>query len=135
MKIIDENYVDMVDDIMEFHKTFCKDQINLKPMTPEIAKLRERLIVEEVRDELLPALWSENLVKIADGIADSIVVLIGTAIAYGIPLKQVWKEVHRSNMAKMQADGTVKRREDGKILKPDNWTPPDIEGILNANRK
>lgn len=124
--------VDMVDDIMEFHKTFCPDQIELFPQEPnnKIKLLRTRLIDEEVNTELLPALKSGNLVQIADGIADSIVVLIGTAIAYGIPLKEVWKAVHKSNMAKAQPDGTVLRREDGKILKPDDWKAPDIGKIL-----
>jgi predicted HAD superfamily Cof-like phosphohydrolase len=40
----------------------------------------------------------------------------------------VWKEVHRSNMAKLE--GGVRKREDGKILKPEGWTPPDVEGVM-----
>lgn len=122
---------DMYNDVMNFHKTFCPDQIELFPQIPkkEIKQLRIKLITEEVVKELLPALESDNLVEIADGIFDSIVVLLGTAIAYGIP-KEVWSAIHISNMAKAQCDGTVIRREDGKILKPEGWKAPDIGRIL-----
>jgi predicted HAD superfamily Cof-like phosphohydrolase len=34
-------------------------------------------------------------------------------------------------MLKVGEDGKVKRREDGKILKPDGWRPPDIWAVLN----
>lgn len=136
MKVLDDNHVDMIEDVKEFHKVFCtnqlRDTVGLPPL--QIRDLRTNLIEEEVTGELIPALDSGNIIEIADAIADSIVVLIGTALAYGIPLKQVWKEVHRSNMAKMQPDGTVKRRADGKILKPEGWTPPDIKGIIDGLR-
>jgi predicted HAD superfamily Cof-like phosphohydrolase len=48
----------------------------------------------------------------------------------GIPFRAVFKEVHRSNMAKLDKNGTVLRREDGKVIKPEGWTPPDIAGVL-----
>jgi len=41
----------------------------------------------------------------------------------------VFAEVHRSNMAKL-VDGKVIRREDGKVLKPEGWTPPDVKGAM-----
>ena len=41
-----------------------------------------------------------------------------------------FREVHRSNMAKVGPGGKVLRREDGKILKPEGWTPPDLKGVL-----
>ena len=63
---------------------------------------------------------------VADGIADLIYVAVGTASALGIDLEPVWEEVQRSNMEKVS--GPV--REDGKRLKPDNWTPPQIERVI-----
>jgi predicted HAD superfamily Cof-like phosphohydrolase len=72
-----------------------------------------------------------NIVEIADAIADSIYVLIGTALEYGIPLDAVWGEVQISNMAKVDLDtGKVRRREDGKVLKSEGWTKPDIRKAL-----
>lgn len=55
---------------------------------------------------------------------------IQCGLAHGLPMDEVWAEVQRSNMSKISADGTVKRREDGKILKPLGWKPPDIRGVL-----
>jgi len=87
--------------------------------------LRVELIREET-EETLAALAVDDLVEIADGIADSIYVLVGTALEYGIPLDRVWWEVHRSNMEKTGGP----RRADGKILKPPGWTPPNIRGAM-----
>jgi hypothetical protein len=70
-------------------------------------------------------------VERADATIDLIVVLIGYAHSMGWPLAALWSEVHRSNMAKVDpATGAVRRREDGKILKPPGWTPPDVAGVL-----
>ncbi len=115
-------------------------------------QLRIALISEEVQ-ETLEAIVRDDLIEVADGIADSIVVLVGTALEYGIDLTAVWDEVHRSNMAKFpkcekcDVSGMVPYRsevcpdcngrgtqlvlrDDGKILKPEGWTPPDIAGAL-----
>lgn len=118
----------MFEDIKELTIAF-EATYNVIPQVPneETKRLRHTLISEEV-EETLKAIREDDLTEIADGIADSIVVLLGTAVAYGIDMEPVWNEVHRSNMAKVK-DGLI-RRADGKILKPEGWTPPDIEGVL-----
>jgi len=45
-------------------------------------------------------------------------------------LEEAFRIVHRNNMSKVQPDGTVKRREDGKVLKPDNYVPVDLTGLI-----
>jgi predicted HAD superfamily Cof-like phosphohydrolase len=70
-----------------------------------------------------------DIIEVADALADIIYIACGTAVSYGIPLDDVFAEVHRSNMAKL-VDGKVIRREDGKIQKPDGWTAPDVKGVL-----
>lgn len=55
---------------------------------------------------------------------------LATAEAYRIPLKEVFEEIHRSNMSKLDENGNAIRRADGKILKPDHYSPPDVEGVL-----
>jgi predicted HAD superfamily Cof-like phosphohydrolase len=76
---------------------------------------------------------AKSLPDIADAIADSIYVLVGTALEYGIPLDRVWNAVQAANMAEVDpVTGLVRKRTDGKILKPDGWLPPDIAGILQT---
>lgn len=100
---------------------------------PELPSRKERemratLLAEEF-EEYMVAEDENDLVEIADALADIIYIACGTAASYGIDLDEVFKEVHRSNMAKL-VDGKVIRREDGKILKPEGWTPPDIKSVL-----
>lgn len=114
------------EDIETFHVA-CGHHIGVKPWIPPIPvqELRYSLIYEEMR-ETLKAIREDDLVGIADGIVDSIVVLLGTAVSYGITLQPIWDEVHRTNMAKV---GGGKNRE-GKSLKPEGWEPPGIRGLL-----
>ena len=85
--------------------------------------------MEEVR-EYLEGEENEDIENVAKELADIIYIVCGTAVSYGIPLDKVFEAVHRSNMAKLGPDGKPRRREDGKILKPEGWTPPDIKSIL-----
>lgn len=107
------------------------------PQKASAIRLAVTLCEEEYNRELSIALNQfrnaptlENLAEVADGIGDTIYVLCQLARSLGIPLGKVWNEIQRSNMSKVGADGTVKRREDGKVLKPEGWTKPDIHGIL-----
>ena len=72
-----------------------------------------------------------DLERVADALADIAYVVEGTNLEFGIDSGPVLDEVHRANMAKV--GGPV--REDGKRLKPEGWTPPDIAGILEQQRK
>ena len=98
---------------------------------PERRVLHMDLLDEEVA-EIQLAEDADDLFGVADGIADAIYVLVGMAIEYGIPIERVFAEVHRANMAKRRPDGSVVKRADGKILKPEGWTPPDVAGMLRA---
>jgi predicted HAD superfamily Cof-like phosphohydrolase len=121
-----------VDDVRAFHLV-TDTPVLASPQIPNADRilLRKRLIDEEVNVELFTAMKENNIVEIADAIADSIYVLIGTALEYGIPLDAVWGEVQISNMAKVDLDtGKVRRREDGKVLKSEGWTKPDIRKAL-----
>lgn len=93
-------------------------------------ELRMRLIREEfleVMDELLDAKNGKaNLRNIAKELADLCVVTIGTAQLMEIPFTQVFEEVMRSNISKVNADGTINVRADGKILKPLTYKAPDL---------
>lgn len=115
-------------DVLDFHRKFgC--HVGSTPAVPSegTPELRARLLREEF-DETLDALGRGDLPALADGLADLIYVLLGTAASYGIDLRPVWAAVHAANMAK-DGGGT---RADGKVLKPPGWAPPDIEGILSS---
>lgn len=89
-----------LEDLKEFHRVFQAAASDRPTIVDEATyRLRRELIREEVQ-ELLDAMRDDNLVEIADGLADACYVIIGTAVAYGIPLDKVWEEVHRSNMEK-----------------------------------
>ena len=74
-----------------------------------------------------------NRPKVAKELADLLYVVYGSADTMDIPMDEVYAEVHRSNMSKMHPDGTVRYREDGKILKTEFYSPADIEKVLNAS--
>ena len=72
----------------------------------------------------------KDVPEIADAIGDCIYVLVGMALEYGIPLDHVWQEIQDSNMKKFPGGRVLRRESDGKVLKPEGWQPPDIEGAL-----
>jgi predicted HAD superfamily Cof-like phosphohydrolase len=100
----------------------------------EVRELRLRLISEEL-DELRAALEGGDLVGVADAIADLLYVVYGAAVTFGIPIDEVFAEVHRANLAKLDARSGPVERDDGKLLKPDDWMPPDIGAILARTKR
>ena len=119
----------MFQDVKAF-QTAVGQHIGSKPEFPDDAEreLRIKLLKEEY-EEYIQGECKHDLENIAKELADIIYIVCGTAASYGIPLDKVFDEVHKSNMAKL-IDGKPVRRDDGKILKPDGWTPPDIKKIL-----
>jgi predicted HAD superfamily Cof-like phosphohydrolase len=118
--------------VADFHRAY-ELPLRLTP-TAEVGsaqvQLRQALIEEEVA-ELAAAAANDDLVGIADALADIVYVAYGTAHVYGIDLDAVLTEVHASNMTKLGADGRPVRRADGKILKGPDYRPPDIATVLH----
>ena len=106
---------------------------NTKPtlLDPSESMLRYELGKEELI-EYLEACNNDDLVEITDSLADQLYILLGTMVAHGMQdiIEDVFDEVHRSNMSKLGADGKPIYREDGKVLKGPNFTPPNIEQFL-----
>jgi predicted HAD superfamily Cof-like phosphohydrolase len=99
--------------------------------TAKQAKLYAALIEEEMK-EFRDAVAAKDDVETFDAILDIIVVCIGYGLSRGWPMVEGWQEVMQSNLAKIDASGFVKRREDGKILKPEGWQAPDLGRVMNA---
>ena len=89
-----------------------------------------RDLIEEEKAELDAALAAGDEVETFDAILDIIVVCIGYGLSRGWPMGEGWQEVMESNLAKIGPDGFVKRRADGKILKPEGWQAPDLKRVL-----
>lgn len=117
--------------VQEFHRKF-EILIRTAPtnLTDEIKQLRVRLIQEEF-DELKESMATGNLASVAKEMADLLYVVYGTAVSYGIDMKPVFQEVHRSNLSKV---GGYKRA-DGKWMKPPTYSPAKLEPILEAQRE
>ena len=117
--------------VEEFHRKF-EIAIGRSPSLPDEAtrRLRIRLIQEEF-DELQEAMGGQDLAAVAKELADLLYVVYGTAVAYGMDMEPVFREVHRSNLTKV---GGYKRA-DGKWVKPSTYSPACLEPIVDAQRK
>ncbi len=69
---------------------------------------------------------------LAKELADILYVTYGTAEILGIPLEDVFQEVHRSNMSKLGLSGRPVRRHDGKVLKGPNYQEADVAGVMSG---
>lgn len=94
-------------------------------------KLYCDLIEEEYNDELKAAIANNDRVEQLDALIDILVVTIGAIHSMGADAEGAWKEVMRTNFAKIDKDtGKVRKREDGKVLKPMGWVPPDLKPFV-----
>ena len=93
---------------------------------PDQYKMYLNLIDEEVQ-ELKLAVERGDTVEQLDALLDIIVVTIGAIHSAGHDGEGGWKEVMSTNFAKIGKEtGKVRKREDGKVLKPVGWVPPDL---------
>lgn len=94
--------------------------------------LRYKLMREE-NEEYLEAANNGDLVEVADALGDMLYILCGTIIEHGLQDKidEVFEEIQKSNMSKLDENGEPIYRKDGKVLKGPNYFKPDIATILN----
>lgn len=84
-------------------------------------------LIDEERDELQEAIEACDPKEILDALTDILVVTIGAIHSAGMNGEGAWNEVMRTNFAKIdEATGKVNKREDGKVLKPVGWMPPEL---------
>jgi predicted HAD superfamily Cof-like phosphohydrolase len=117
-----------------FHDSF-KIENNYAPtvnLSEADIHLRHNLMKEE-NEEYLEAALNGDLVEVADALGDQLYILCGTILKHGLQNKivEVFEEIQRSNMSKLDADGKPIYREDGKVLKSDLYFKPNIAAILD----
>lgn len=89
-------------------------------------------MIEEEFNEVMDELYDPepDRARVAKELADLLYVTYGAAAALGIPIDAVFREVHRSNMSKLDSDGKPIKREDGKVIKGPNYKAPDIRRLV-----
>jgi predicted HAD superfamily Cof-like phosphohydrolase len=122
-----------IEHVARFHDVFQigNEEKPLAQADKDTFMLRYNLMKEE-NDEYLEAAKNGDLVEIADALGDMMYILCGTILKHGLQhkIEEVFEEIQRSNMSKLDKDGNPIFREDGKILKSDLYFKPSIQEIL-----
>jgi len=88
-------------------------------------------LIKEETKELQEAFDNNDRTEILDALIDILVVTAGAINSMGANGEAAWNEVMKTNFAKIDSEtGKVKKREDGKVLKPDNWQPPNLKPFV-----
>jgi len=118
--------------VEKFHIAFGEANGDKPDNLPSDKYMLRYSLAKEELDEYLEACKNNDIVEIADALWDQLYILCGTILKHGLQhkIEEVFAEIQRSNMSKLDADGKPIRREDGKILKGPDYTPPDIASIL-----
>jgi len=92
-------------------------------------------LIEEEAEELNQAIIAKDKVEMLDALIDIVVVTVGAIHSMGADGEGAWNEVMRTNFAKIDPEtGRVRKREDGKVLKPEGWKPPELAKFVNDER-
>lgn len=108
--------------------TACDQSVN--HYNTDQFELYHNLIAEEFA-ELNAAVTQGDKDEQLDALIDILVVTIGAIHSMGADGEGAWNEVMRTNFAKIDpVTGKVRKREDGKVLKPEGWTPPNLSKFI-----
>jgi predicted HAD superfamily Cof-like phosphohydrolase len=125
------------EDVQAFHSKFGI-QVPEKPQLLDDDTYNFRLgFLKEELQEFINAQYHGDLATAADSLIDLVYVAIGTADMMGIGQdcwQEMWDEVQRANMSKERSSGSDDDRSTRKhsldIVKPVDFVPPDIEGVI-----
>lgn len=127
------DFKETIDKVRLFHDAFGIENAGTptSKLSQDELLLRYKLMREE-NEEYLEAAQNGDLIEIADALGDMLYILCGTILKHGLQdkIEDVFNEIQRSNMSKLDADGKPIYREDGKVLKSNLYFKPNIAGIL-----
>jgi predicted HAD superfamily Cof-like phosphohydrolase len=121
-------FKEIIHQVERFHKAFHIENHNVPTLlNDKEAELRYNLMKEE-NEEYLEAAKNGDMVEIADALGDQLYILCGTLLRHGLQdkIEEVFLEIQKSNMSKLDAQGKPVFREDGKVLKSDLYFKPNI---------
>ena len=117
-------------DVEVFLQACGQKHANYPAPENELSELYKKLIMEEY-SEFIEADLANNDVERLDACFDMMWVIIGYMKARGWDCESAWDEGAKSNLSKIDpTTGKVIRREDGKILKPEGWKPPNFKKFV-----
>lgn len=124
---------EVIEKVAVFHDAF-RIENNYSPtveLSEQEIELRFRLMKEE-NEEYLEAAKNGDIVEVADALGDQLYILCGTILKHGLQHKivDVFNEIQRSNMSKLDENGNPIYREDGKVMKSSLYFKPDIASVL-----
>ncbi len=125
--------LDKIRSVEEFHNVFNIGNAEQVKLIEEKDYILRYNLIKEENEEYLDACKKGDIVEIADALGDQLYILFGTILKHGLQhkIEEVYDEIHRSNMSKLDADGRPIYREDGKVLKSELYFRPDIKKILD----
>jgi predicted HAD superfamily Cof-like phosphohydrolase len=125
-------YIATIKSVEEFHDTFNIGNANEQTLIEEKDYTLRYNLIKEENEEYLEACKNNDIVEIADALGDQLYILCGTILKHGLQhkMEEVFNEIHRSNMSKLDEKGNPIFREDGKILKSSLYFRPNIKRIL-----
>ena len=115
-----------LDMVRQFHRVMGQSCDHVYVQNTALDRLRLKLVAEEF-DEICAAETADNLLK---ELADLVYVTYGYAVAFGWDLDEAVRRVHASNMSKLGPDGKPIFRDDGKVLKGETYSEPDLFDLL-----
>ncbi|MBK8599983.1 MAG: nucleoside triphosphate pyrophosphohydrolase family protein [Flavobacterium sp.] len=119
--------------VKEFHTAFAIGHSeHPRADLGETKKMLRFNLMKEENEEYLEAVQNNDVIEIADALGDMLYILCGTIIEHGLQhkIEEVFDEIQRSNMSKLDEDGNPIYREDGKVMKGPNYFKPDFSKIL-----
>ena len=125
--------IDKINKVKQFHEVFLigNEEKPKAVIDESIFLLRHRLMHEE-NQEYLDACKNGDLVEIADALGDMLYIWCGTVLKHGMQevIGDIFDEIQKSKMSKLDKNNMPIFREDGKVMKGDNYFKPDIKSIL-----
>ncbi|NBX39290.1 MAG: hypothetical protein EBR54_07770 [Flavobacteriia bacterium] len=124
---------EVIQQVKVFHEAFGIENNTQPSLLDESGAVLRYNLMKEENEEYLEAAKKGDIVEIADALGDQLYILCGTLLRHGLQdkIEAVFLEIQRSNLSKLDANGNPIFREDGKVLKSDQYFRPNIQQFFD----